>query len=345
MQRIKSVDLFRFLAIVAVIIIHISWFKDNATLNASNIAQAPYFLFNQLSRFAVPFFFILSGYFWGVKTPKNTHMLANSLPMIKKLLFLFVIWSVIYLLPYNVGAIYEYGISGPLKVAYWQFTSLWQNPITTLMQGTKVHLWFLMALLNALLITAFLVQYKQIKLLILIAFALYFIGLLAKAYSQTAWGISLNFETRHGPFFSTIFFVTGYLLSTKKITIHWFNYGLVFLCMGATLHFLESYFLWQHYKVLPLHEYLIGTYFVGIGVAMIALSNKSCLRYNALSQLGKLTLGIYVVHYIYVDILKPFDPSNNTVTEEILHLVIVLILSILTTIALSKNKYTKRLVM
>ncbi len=344
MKRIESIDLFRLLAIIAVIIIHISWFKHDTVANSLNTEQTLYYFFNQISRFAVPFFFIISGYFWGVKIAQKHNVFQNSLPMAKKLFFLFIAWSLIYLLPFNIGVIYEYGVLAPIKVSYWHLVDMVQHPLTLLVQGTKVHLWFLVALLNALLISAFLVGRQQKVLLIILALSLYFIGLLAKAYSDTPWGVNFAFDTRNGPFFSTIFFVTGYLLSTKKSSIKWFYYGLSLLIFGAVLHFMESRFLWHHYHALPLHEYLLGTYFVGLGVALIALSNRTCLQHKSLSQLGKSTLGIYVVHFIYVDMLKPFDFINDSFLWECFHITAVLLLSILTTVLLSQYKLTRKLV-
>lgn len=344
MKRIESVDLFRLLAIIAVIIIHISWFKHDTVANSLNTEQTLYYFLNQLSRFAVPFFFIISGYFWGVKVSQKQDVVQSTFPMAKKVFFLFIAWSIIYLLPLNIGAIYDYGILGPIKISYWHLQSLLQQPLTLLVQGTKVHLWFLIALLNALFISAFFIYKKQKVLLMILALGLYFIGLLAKAYSDTPWGVNFAFDTRNGPFFSTIFFVTGYLLSTKKSSVKWFYYGLSLLIFGAVLHFLESRFLWVNYHILPLHEYLLGTYFVGLGAALVALSNRTCLQHKSLSQLGKLTLGIYVVHFIYVDILKPFDLMNDGLWWEFFHIITVFLLSILTTVLLSKYKLTRKLV-
>ncbi len=344
-KRIESVDLFRLLAILAVIIIHISWFKHDTVQNALNTEQTLYFFFNQLSRFAVPFFFIISGYFWGIKVAQSSEVLKKSLSIAKKLLFLFVTWSIIYLLPLNLGAIYNYGILGPIKVSYWNLIDLLQNPTVILIQGTKVHLWFLMALLNALLISALFIHKKQEKLLVVLALGLYFFGVLAKAYSDTPWGLNFAFDTRNGPFFSTIFFVTGYILSTKNRAGIWFYYGLGVFFIGGIIHYIESRFLWHNYHILPLHEYLVGTYFMGLGVALIALSNKAWLQHKSLSQLGQLTLGIYAVHFIYVDIFKPFDLINDGFLWELFHITIVMMLSIFTTRLLSKYAVTRKLVL
>jgi len=63
LDRIKSVDVIRLLAITAVIVIHTSTFKNIP----GDLYENLFIILNQLSRFAVPFFFVIAGYFWGKK--------------------------------------------------------------------------------------------------------------------------------------------------------------------------------------------------------------------------------------------------------------------------------------
>jgi surface polysaccharide O-acyltransferase-like enzyme len=83
---------------------------------------------------------------------------------------------------------------------------------------------------------------------------------------------------------------------------------------------------------------------MGLGVAMAALSNHSTLKNKMLSKIGQMTLGIYAVHFIFVDLLRPIDKVSDDIVWEVGYVVVVLALSILTSLALSKNKITKKIV-
>ncbi len=302
-------------------------------------------LINQLARFAVPFFFVMSGYFWGMKI-KNAISPANiSFSMAKRIILIFAVWSIVYMLPYNLSSMAEYGLLGPIKTDYWNLITLIEHPLTLLMQGTKVHLWFLIALLYSLGISYFLVGKKYYKTLIAVSVTLYSIGLLAKAYSDTPFGINTEFNTRNGPFFSTIFFVSGYFLSKCKPNQRWFLIGVAFLVLGWIIHFSELYILWMLYGTTPYQDYLIGTYFMGIGAAVASLSNNVLFRNELLRDVGKFTLGIYAIHFIFVDLLKPIGKLTSSPLWEIGYIFFVLMFSFASVIALSKNKFTRRIVL
>lgn len=343
MNRIESVDLFRLIAIVSVITIHTSPFSTNVS-GDDEIYKYLNVILNQLARFAVPFFFVISGYFWGVKIRNGSELISSSLHMAKRILIIFIAWSCIYLLPIKLGAINELGILGSIKVVYWNISDLSQHPVTLLMQGTKVHLWFLIGMLCSLFLCATLVHKKQTKLLIILSIVLYLFGILAKSYANTPIGIDIEFNTRNGPFFSTIFFVTGYILSGKNINKKWLIYGCIIACFGVFFHFIEIYTLWIMFETYPGHDFVIGTYFMGVGVAMSALSNHPLLKSKTLSKIGQMTLGIYAVHLVFVDLLRPIDKAFNSVIWELGYVVIVLVLSIITSLLLSKSKIAKKIV-
>jgi surface polysaccharide O-acyltransferase-like enzyme len=111
------------------------------------------------------------------------------------------------------------------------------------------------------------------------------------------------------------------------------------------MHFVEIYLLWSMYGTPLKQDYVIGTYFMGLGTAMVALSNHSALRARALSSAGKMALGIYAVHYVFIDILKPFDEKTNTVLWELSYVFIVFSLSYITVKVLANFSLTKKTVL
>jgi len=350
--RIESVDIFRVIAIVAVIVIHTTPFEvdiitANPTYNYLDL------IFSHLSRFAVPFFFVISGYFWGAKVRNESNPVPSSLFMSKRILIIFFAWCFIYLLPLNYTSIYEYGVFGTIyehgllgttKLFYWKLIKVIQEPVILLMQGTKVHLWFLVGMLWALFITTVFVHKKQIKLLVIFSIALYLFGVLAKSYINTPLGINVEFNTRNGPFFSTLLFVTGYFLSGKAITTKWLTYGFIVFCVGTALHSIEIYILWAVFETPTHQDFVFGTYFMGVGVAMAALSNHPSLKSKFFSKIGQMTLGIYAVHLLFVNLLWPIDKATDSILWEIGYVIAVLSLSIITTHILSKNKILNKIV-
>lgn len=217
MSRIQSVDTIRVFAILGVIAIHSAPFgrsDHNQTYQYLHIA------ITQGARFAVPFFFVVSGYFFGIKVKNRELVVPVSWHISKRLFVIWAFWSLIYILPYDLFSAFEHGLLGPLKIVYWNLISIADKPTQFLFQGSKVHLWFVVSLaISTMISAAFLRFWPSRSLLPLMLFAiwLYVFGLCAKAYSETPIGIDIGFNTRNGPFFSTIFFVTGFVLSRAKL--------------------------------------------------------------------------------------------------------------------------------
>ncbi len=338
--RIESVDLFRFAAISAVIVLHTD------THGKASFANADFWMYfsvfvDQLARFAVPFFFVISGYFWGLKVRKEGTPIPASLSMGKRILAIFIAWSFIYLFPIDHNFAGESAL-GLVKAAYWNAREQANDPLTLVMQGTKVHLWFLVGLLCSISISTLLVKYGRVRLLVAFAVVLYVTGLMAKAYSGTPLGLHMDFNTRNGPFFGTIFFVSGYLLSNFRPDERWFGWGMLILGFGYVLHFSEIYFLWRYYGASPYQDYVVGTYFIGIGAALASLSNHPFLRLAILSSLGRMTLGIYAIHFVFVDLLKQSFKAWNLPWG--FYFLAVLVLSVASAMMLSKNRFTRKLV-
>jgi surface polysaccharide O-acyltransferase-like enzyme len=342
LNRIASVYVFRLIAVTAVIAIHTQPFHSGSLGNAAVWDLGV--LINQSARFAVPFFFVTSGYFWGTKIRQGISPSPVSLSTAKRIFQIFAFWSIVYALPYDLSSVAEYGILGPIKAAYWNLLFLIKHPLILLMQGTKSHLWFLIALLCSLGISNCFVVKKSYKALFLVSVALYSIGLLAKAYADTPFGIRLEFNTRNGPFFSTIFFVSGYFLSQFKPGPGWFLKGVALLAFGWTIHFSELYILGKLYGTNPSQDYLVGTYFMGIGTAVASLSNNAVFSNETLRDIGKFTLGIYAIHLIFVDILSPISKLISSPFWEIGYICFVLMFSVASVTALSKSEVTRRFV-
>lgn len=342
MDRIQSVDMFRVVAILAVIALHTQPFEVQSTPIGTVLDLAT--LINLLARFAVPFFFVVSGFFWASRFRAPESAGEPTWRMSRRIAFLFVAWSIIYVLPTSLGG----EIHGPLelfKYLYWSLLSACRDPMALVFQGTRVHLWFLFSLLLSLAISAFFIGRKLERQLIVLSLALYIFGLIGKAYADTPIGVHLAFNTRNGPFFGLLFFVTGYFLHRRGAKQSWFFVGLIMAVVGACMHISELVALNKIWNTSMDQDFVVGTYFFGVGVSLIALSNHPVLRVAALSSIGPLVLGVYAIHLLLVDMLGFLDKEyEGAVLWEMGHPLMVFLLSGLLAYVLSRNRFTKAMV-
>lgn len=181
------------------------------------------------------FSLILSGYFYARKIKSGSEVTPTTINLLKRLGAIWLFFTIIYILPYDFFSAFEYGVIGPAKVIYLNLRKIVNDPVAFIFEGSKVHLWFLVSLSLSVLITSLFLLYwpkNPLPPLIIFSMALYVVGLLARPYSMTPIGIDIHFNTRRGPFFSTVFFVLGYVLSyfefTPKHFIFW-EIGCVFI--------------------------------------------------------------------------------------------------------------------
>lgn len=344
MGRLQSVDVVRLVAIIGVIAIHTVPFAHSPAHVGTELDAAT--VVNQLARFAVPFFFIMSGYFWAQKIETEQDLSASTIKMAKRLVVLLVAWSIFYLLPTDIVGSFASGHYGPIKQLYWNVMRVASKPFLTALEGTKMHLWFLPVLLSALLISAFLVRYRQQRLLAGLAVALYLIGLAGKAYSDTPIGFHSEFNFRDGPFFSLIFFVTGYFLKQRQPGPAWFSAGMLIAALGVLLQVVELRILNSYWGSKMVQDFVIGTYFYGLGAAMIALSGSRYLNLERVASVGPLVLGIYASHLIFVDLLAPLSVRfADSAIWSVGYVLAVFVLSYLLVRVMARSPVTRRFVM
>lgn len=158
-NRIKSVDSIRLIAIIAVIAIHTTPFRCSGC--DSDLYYRLSIFIDQTARFAVPFFFVVSGYFWVVKINAGADIFKTTTKMLSRIITVFLAWSVIYLIPFNTIA--DHGIDAlwSTEQANLAVLKLVQNPFNFFLEGTKAHLWFLNSLAFSLLISFFFSHKKR----------------------------------------------------------------------------------------------------------------------------------------------------------------------------------------
>jgi surface polysaccharide O-acyltransferase-like enzyme len=346
MIRIRSVDFVRAVAILAVITIHTSPFlyaKDS-----EGVELILWIAINQACRFAVPCFFVLSGYFFAKKLNSTNHssylVTAKSLSHIG---FIFLFWSLIYFFPTDIRHALASGdhMSDLKAFSISRFDSLMQSPVHLLLEGTMGHLWFLSSLFCCVLICFALKFINRESLMLPVGLAMLFLALLGKPYANTPIGFVSEFNFRNGPFFGFLFFSVGYFLSKKNNQKEWLFWGVVLVIIGTIFHFFEIFILYKYFSTQPFQDYVAGTVFSGLGAALIALSRSSRLGNSLTSFAGPLTLGVYGIHILVIQLTSSaMSELQKTVPGTLIFPLIVFFVSVAISACMAKWAPTKRLV-
>jgi surface polysaccharide O-acyltransferase-like enzyme len=335
-NRLNSIDLFKAMSIFAVILIHTHPFS-NPSAEVRTIGEM---LVNQASRFAVPFFFMISGYYLALKVKVNNASWGLIWTRSKRLFLLFSLWSLIYLLlSLDISKISEFGY---FKVIFWKLYTIWEHPITTLFQGTAAHLWFLPSLIIGQCFVFLLYQFG-IKWILPITFVLFILGVIGGAYSATSIGITLPFDTRDGPFMSSICFGIGFVMGIKGLPRINMKFATALLMLGAMGQLIEAAFLWNTAIIDPTQiDYVFSTLPFTIGFMLLAFSIE-IKHASFLTQLGKSTLGIYLIHELFVELLKPLSFVLPSIVYALIVPAVILLLAYGATLLFQRTRSTQAL--
>ena len=295
--RIHSIDAFRVIANLTIICVHTDLF-----LSAAFDPRVQFLgkLFNQFVRVATPFFFLAAGYFFAISLSRGAQPLPHAAKLIRRLGLFFLFWSLVYLLlPLDL-------VLQVPAVSYWKALRylIWRScSIQFLLEGDKVHLWFLPALSCALALLATACRFRLERALLWAAVALYLVGLIAGAYKTTPIGLDLGINTRDGPFFSTIFVITGFMIHRLNIQFS-VRQALGLIALGIALRMLELYWVsGVHDATLTDIDYLLGTYPFGVGIFMLLLRTQGLGNVGWMVTLSRYSAGVYCAHMLIVDLL------------------------------------------
>ncbi|SDU34542.1 Surface polysaccharide O-acyltransferase, integral membrane enzyme [Pseudomonas pohangensis] len=341
--RNYGIDRLRTVAIFSIITLHCFPFFHANIPYAELISSA----INQAARFAVPCFFVLSGYLYSrvLNTPNPVVGMAR---FCAKLLALYFLYSVIYLLPYNIWLNTVESPSGTMDSSRFWFYIWTQNYENFLFGGYKYHLWFLPALAIAAFICTTVAWIERLVgqrmgiFQISVGCALFIAGVIGGAYKNSIIGFDFEFYTRNGPFFSTLFFASGIYISTLRGDSNVFRISLWLIAFGATSHFLEVYFLTSSKTITSLPDYVFGTYFFGVGAALLAIRSGTDRDSDLLSRLGAYGLGIYALHPFIIDMLTPaFRAGSQVVAWQVIAPFVVFSLTAILVVTLARSRFLR----
>jgi len=301
LRNIYSIDTLRVFAILAVICIHTEPFCPEKMINPTIIDKYLYCLINGTARFAVPYFFIVSGYFFAISSRSYASPLVRWRILAVRIGLAYIFWVTLYsVIPQKhvreFGLIYA--LTEHLNVT---LTFLITKPIQFLVSGNRTPLWFLSSLIISSGLVVLLISIRKSNYIIPIGVMLYIIGLFGQGYAYLFSLSAIMPNTREGPFFGTLLFALGWdSAKNQKISL---RVALLYVIVGFLIQFVEIILL----KVAcnaPIEDYYFGTIPLCFGLLHAALARPTFGSSTFLPSLGQLTLGVYGVHLFVARILN-----------------------------------------
>ena len=207
MKQYKTIDLFKFICAILIIVLHASPFASYSKILTFGFR-------NIITVIAVPFFFAASGFLTFSKLNTITDE-ADRKKYIwkyaKRIIQMYLIWSAIYF----VFVVYKW-----IKNSF-SYMNVLLYIRNFFFEGSYSTIWFLPALLTATVFVYLLSKRFQKKTIILIAVPFYIFGLLGSSYFGIAEKI---------PFLNDIF---GVYYTCLKSVKNGLLFGFVFVALGA----------------------------------------------------------------------------------------------------------------
>lgn len=208
-----AIDVIKYLCAVLVIMVH------TAPLLPYN-ETANWFLMTIMGRFVVPFFFISTGFFVCTNTQRRGDWYFKS--YIRSLIKIYLIWSLIYL-PCGIDYI---GTEFQIPIYLYPFALI----VALIYVGTYFHLWYIPALILALLLVHWFMKHFRKRYLLTLSLICFLIGAMETYYGYINIPflidlidryIRIFFTTRNGLFFGFFYVAWGYFIAQKDT---WLSY-------------------------------------------------------------------------------------------------------------------------
>ena len=338
-QRDIEFDILRILAILAVIMIHVSApYVINYQPNSIQFTLGN--ILDSISRIGVPFFVMISGTFMLDENKElSIHKLSKK---ILKLLMILIAWSAFYALVYN----------------FHDFTNAF-------LYG-HYHLWYLYFIIGLYLITPILRKFVRkensniVYYFIILSLIFSYIpktldGLFSQSNSFLKFSnlFSMNFVTG-----LTIYYLTGWLIKYDFIKIQKYKTFLYFSCI-VSLILIILFTQCKTTTTFSAFEYfynnsniLVFVYSVALFIACKNYFTKKIPNYtdktkNILVNISSLTLGVYLIHASILHLLTSIA-KHLLIDSCILKIIILyfgtIILSFIICYVMSKIKYLNKLI-
>ena len=320
-KRQYSFDILRVIAMIMVVIVHVSNIYSRSFGIISRSSYLISLLFNTISRISVPLFFMISGsLLLDRKFDKNKYI-----KRIIKFIILIIVWDIIYL-------VWEYLYLG---IKY-------NNLLRLLIEPYRTHLWFLYSIVVIYLtqpILKIILDKSNIYIKLLFLFIWLTVSSLCMFNSVLASSFSLcNYIG---------YFIIGKYINDLSIKYDLKKYNIVFILLiiiSLTLSIILNY------KISISSNSFFNIFFayrtpfiMTSSILFFILVNYNYKKdgiNSFIKTLSSVSLGVYLIHGIFLDITsKLFIYSSiNSLIGIPLFSIIILVLSIISVLIINKIK-------
>lgn len=313
MDRIYSIDYFKFWAMFFIVCIHTAPFYGSEVFGVDG--RSVNFLINTFSRFAVPFFFVSAGFLFVQKilSLNNNNNNKYFKKYFAKLFKIFISWYLFYLF-------YDFlklALSKKLLEYFSSFPGInIEKILFFLFYGggggvASYHLWYLSALIWSILIVYIFIKKGKLNLLLYISLILNIIGLLGQTYSMILDFKIFNYsiQTRDTVFFGLFYTTLGSwialnydLIKVKIKPLKSYLFIILFLIFSF-IQLLErtiAQFFWD--TQIKSVDFYFSTIFLSISLFLFVIKNNQIGQNSFMSKIGSNSVGIYVLHTFFVDV-------------------------------------------
>lgn len=332
-ERIASIETLRVIAILAVISVHANPFETFQALGQKHRIAAC--LLSEAFRFAVPFFFVAAGYFFGRSLQSGATPSVLLTRYAKPVLFIFMAWTFLYaVIPSHLQtAARQYGLLRALYGQAWEsLTWLTSHPLKFLWEGSGPpgaffgHLWFLPALIFALATLTLLLLLGLRKWIVPIALIVAGFSYLEGLYDGTSIVFSFHLRTWGA---TLLYTVLGWWFShrgTPSVAL-----AIALALGGYILQVSELVLFANVFEIYPkLPNYMpVGTVPFTVGVFLWALAKPNFGRGTLLLALAQFTMAVYVLHIFIIEALAPVREFLRSQIWEMSLPIVVYTLSVL----------------
>jgi surface polysaccharide O-acyltransferase-like enzyme len=319
-KRESGIDAVRFLAFPAVVLIHLPSHDVpySFAISWSGVVD-------HLCRFAVPYYFVATGYFLAHDRLGVPKAIAR---FIARLLPVFVFWEAIYLLVVHTQ------LRDLKELSFWRSVLFHGGP--------AFHLWFLSSLGVCVTAAILLKRFTTSPVYLSIGALCFLVGLSFGPY-RAALHLPNIGSTRTGPWFGLIFVLSGVWIGTKNVNTS-LQLGSIFAAAGLSCQIAEAALLTMSEGYFAPNDFFFGTLLYGIGMFMIARSLADGKLVNTAASLGRLSLGMYCAHLLFIWMLVGRAQVQFGYAQQILAMAAVVFFSTTTAFVLSRIPLLERVV-
>ena len=320
--RLYWIDLTKSIAIFAVVLVHAVYMTAPPFYHFDpqyKLSWLSAMLFYSIGRIGVPLFFMVSGYLMIKKEESIIHFYSKR---IQKLFIPLIVWSLIYALftHYFIQKKITFSLSTPFFY----------------------HLWFLYVILFLYLITPLLIAIRKTtsgKRIFSILTIIWFILFLLFPYLIKLLGFTKVISYPYGTYYAGFagYFILGYLLGELRITSKkQLIFTLSVLLLSTTLTLYLTYHATLHIGTFDsfFSSYYSLSVFTATIAAFFMLKYRTFKPYlqKQVTMVASLSFGIYLIHPIFLALLKRWFSFSSIPENAYLILPVTLATFILSTI-------------